>query len=80
MKRILARVNLEIVKFAPTGSFKDRRASVMISILRQQGVTRLLEDSLGNGGAAIAAYAPAGGRIKAKIWFPPTRSPARPSR
>ena len=47
--------------FSPTGSFKDRGASVMVSILRAQGVTRLLEDSSGNGGAAIAAYAAAGG-------------------
>jgi threonine synthase len=55
--------------FAPTGSFKDRGASVMVSALRQQGVTRLLEDSSGNGGAAIAAYAAAGG-VGAKILAP----------
>jgi threonine synthase len=55
--------------FSPTGSFKDRGASVMLSILRGQGVTRVLEDSSGNGGAAIAAYAAAGG-IAAKILVP----------
>ena len=55
--------------FSPTGSFKDRGASVMVSILRGQGVTRLLEDSSGNGGAAIAAYAAAGG-MAAKILVP----------
>jgi threonine synthase len=55
--------------FSPTGSFKDRGASVMVSILRGQGVTRLLEDSSGNGGAAIAAYAAAGG-LAAKILVP----------
>lgn len=44
-------------------------ASVMVSILRSQGVTRLLEDSSGNGGAAIAAY-PAAGGIAAKILVP----------
>jgi threonine synthase len=55
--------------FSPTGSFKDRGASVMVSILRAQGVTRLLEDSSGNGGAAVAAYAAAGG-LKAKILAP----------
>jgi len=59
--------------FSPTGSFKDRGASVMISILRAQGVTRLLEDSSGNGGAAIAAYAGAGG-LKAKILVPAATS------
>jgi threonine synthase len=55
--------------FSPTGSFKDRGASVMVSILRGQGVTKLLEDSSGNGGAAIAAYAAAGG-VAAKILVP----------
>jgi threonine synthase len=55
--------------FSPTGSFKDRGASVMLSSLRGQGVTEVLEDSSGNGGAAIAAYAAAGG-IMAKILVP----------
>lgn len=62
--------------FAPTGSFKDRGASVMVSILRQQGVTRLIEDSSGNGGAAIAAYAAAGG-IVAKILVPAYTQPGK---
>jgi threonine synthase len=61
--------------FAPTGSFKDIGASVMISALRQQGVTRLLEDSSEKGGAAIAAYA-AGG-IKARILVPAHTQPVK---
>ncbi len=60
--------------FSPTGSFKDRGASVMLSILRAQGVTKVLEDSSGNGGAAIAGYAAAGG-IAAKILMPASTSP-----
>ena len=60
--------------FSPTGSFKDRGASVMLSILRGQGVTQVLEDSSGNGGAAIAAYAAAGG-IAAKILVPASTAP-----
>ena len=47
--------------FMPTGSFKDRGASVMLSLLRAQGVRDVLEDSSGNGGAAVSAYAAAGG-------------------
>jgi threonine synthase len=62
--------------FAPTGSFKDRGASVMVSVLRQQGITHLLEDSSGNGGAAIAAYAAAGG-IRAKILVPASTQPGK---
>jgi len=45
----------------PTGSFKDRGASVMLSLLRAQGIGAVLEDSSGNGGAAVASYAAAGG-------------------
>jgi threonine synthase len=70
------RAHFKLEWFAPTGSFKDRGASVMISALRQQGVTRLLEDSSGNGGAAIAAYAAAGG-IRAKILVPATTQPGK---
>jgi threonine synthase len=71
-----ARALFKLEWFSPTGSFKDRGASVMISALRQQGVARLLEDSSGNGGAAIAAYAAAGG-IGAKILVPAATSPAK---
>lgn len=62
--------------FAPSGSFKDRGASVMLSILRQQGIDAVLEDSSGNGGAAVATYAAAAG-MHAKILVPASTSPAK---
>lgn len=62
--------------FMPTGSFKDRGASVMLSLLRAQGVRSVLEDSSGNGGAAVAAYAAAGG-MTATIMAPASTSPAK---
>jgi threonine synthase len=62
--------------FAPTGSFKDRGASVMLSVLRQQGIRAVLEDSSGNGGAAIAAYASAGG-MRSKILVPASTPSAK---
>ncbi|UFN46840.1 pyridoxal-phosphate dependent enzyme [Roseomonas sp. OT10] len=62
--------------FMPTASFKDRGASVMLSLLRDQGVAHVLEDSSGNGGAAISAYAAAGG-MRAKILVPASTSPAK---
>jgi len=62
--------------FMPTGSFKDRGASVMLSLLRAQGVRAVLEDSSGNGGAAVSAYAAAGG-IAATIMAPASTSPAK---
>ncbi|MCR0983541.1 threonine synthase [Roseomonas populi] len=60
----------------PTGSFKDRGAAVMLSLLRDQGITAVLEDSSGNGGAAIATYAAAGG-MGARILVPDSTSPAK---
>jgi threonine synthase len=55
--------------FNPTCSFKDRGATVMVSFLKQLGVQAILEDSSGNGGAAIAAAGAAAG-MKVKILAP----------
>ena len=55
--------------FNPTSSFKDRGASVMVSFLRQLGIDSILEDSSGNGGAAIAASGAAAG-MKVKVLAP----------
>jgi threonine synthase len=62
--------------FMPTGSFKDRGASVMLSLLRAQGIGEVLEDSSGNGGAAVSAYAASGG-MRATIMAPESTSPAK---
>jgi threonine synthase len=69
-------VHFKLEWFAPTGSFKDRGASVMISTLRQQGIPAVLEDSSGNGGAAVAAFAAAAG-MRAKILTPALTQPAK---
>ncbi|MFC9128217.1 threonine synthase [Streptomyces sp. NPDC057099] len=60
----------------PTGSFKDRGTSVMISVLRHQGVRQLLEDSSGNGGSSVAAYS-AAADIDAQIIAPASTSPSK---
>lgn len=62
--------------FSPTGSFKDRGASALISMLRQMGVTAVLEDSSGNGGAAIAGYGAMAG-IDVKVLVPESTSIAK---
>ncbi len=69
-------VRFKLEWFAPTSSFKDRGVSVMMSHLRRLGSTRVLEDSSGNGGASVAAYAAAAG-IGAKIIVPAATSPAK---
>lgn len=62
--------------FSPTGSFKDRGASVLLSLLRKQGISTIIEDSSGNGGAAMAAYAAAAG-MHAKILVPAATQPSK---
>ena len=69
-------VHFKLEWFNPTSSFKDRGVSVMISHLRGQGATHVLEDSSGNGGSAVAAYAAAAG-IRAKIIVPDSTSAAK---
>ena len=53
----------------PTGSFKDRGTAVMLSVAREHGVTELVEDSSGNAGASVSAYAARAG-IKSHIFVP----------
>ena len=62
--------------FAPTGSFKDRGASIMMSLLKHQNINEVVEDSSGNGGAAIAAYG-AAAEIKVNIVAPESTSAAK---
>jgi threonine synthase len=52
-------VHMKLEFMAPTGSFKDRGMSVLMTYLRAAGVERILEDSSGNAGASMAAYAAA---------------------
>lgn len=50
---------LKMENLQPTGSFKDRGACTMINELHKLGIQRIAEDSAGNAGASIAAYAAA---------------------
>lgn len=49
-------LHLKLDYLCPTGSFKDRGVTVLMSYLKQQGVNAILEDSSGNAGASMAAY------------------------
>jgi threonine synthase len=53
----------------PTGSFKDRGATTLLSRAAELGVETVIEDSSGNAGAAIATYAARAG-ISAEIYVP----------
>jgi len=71
-----ASVHFKCEWYNPTCSFKDRGTSVMLSLLRQQGVSAVLEDSSGNGGASVACYA-AAGELEATIMAPSSTSPSK---
>ena len=60
---------LKLDGISPTGSFKDRGAATAITAARAAGARTVVEDSSGNAGSAIAAYAAAAG-IKARIFAP----------
>ena len=70
----LRAVHAKLEFMNPTGSFKDRGTTVMVSVAREHGVTEVVEDSSGNAGASVAAYAVRAG-IKAHI-FAPSSAPA----
>ena len=57
----------------PTGSYKDRGASVLLTHLKALGVEAVVEDSSGNAGAAIAAYSARAG-IQCTIYCPESTS------
>ncbi len=57
----------------PTGSYKDRGASVLLTHLKALGVEEIVEDSSGNAGAAIAAYSARAG-IHCTIYCPESTS------
>lgn len=60
----------------PTGSYKDRGASVLVSKMKELGINEVVEDSSGNAGCAIAAYC-ARAKIKCEIFVPQDTSPAK---
>jgi threonine synthase len=67
------RVLLKIDYLFPTGSYKDRGATVLISKARELGIKKVVEDSSGNAGSAIAAYCARAG-IGCEIYVPEATS------
>ncbi len=63
------RIYLKCEGYNPTGSFKDRGTVILVSSLLAAGVETAVEDSSGNAGASLAAYASRSG-LKVKIFVP----------
>ncbi len=72
----LVYVKLEML--FPTGSFKDRGASVAMTRAVGMGVRRVVEDSSGNAGCAASAYAALAG-LDCEIFVPGDASAAKVS-
>ena len=79
----IARINWErnevyfkLEYVSPTGSFKDRGTEVEMAFLKAAGVTHVVEDSSGNAGAAMAAYAAKAG-LHADIYAPASAPQAK---
>tara|TARA_Y100000588_G_C14262192_1_gene928131 strand:+ start:2317 stop:3501 length:1185 start_codon:yes stop_codon:yes gene_type:complete len=60
----------------PTGSFKDRIASLMVSQFQHEGVTGCIAVTTGNAGSAMAAYCARAG-IKLVVGYLATAPPAK---
>ena len=70
--KFLGSVYFKLENLNPTGSFKDRGSTVLISSLHkllEKAGGYISEDSSGNAGASIAAYAARAG-LRAKIYVP----------
>ncbi len=69
-------VLLKLDYLCPTGSYKDRGSAVMVSKLKEWNVREILEDSSGNAGASVAAYAALAG-IRSHIYVPAGTAPGK---
>ena len=66
-------VHFKLDFMMPTGSFKDRGMTVMVSYLKSRGIAEVLEDSSGNAGASLSAYCARAG-MRCRILVPETAS------
>jgi threonine synthase len=65
----LERVAVKLEYLNPTGSFKDRGTTLLVSHAVSLGLGRLVEDSSGNAGASVATYAARAG-LPATVFVP----------
>lgn len=72
----LSAVALKVDYLMPTGSFKDRGAVMLAALAARLGVARLMADSSGNAGTAVAAYA-ARAAIACDVYVPDSTSPGK---
>lgn len=69
-------VRFKVESLNPTGSFKDRGAALLVAVLKGANVRQVVEDSSGNAGAALSAFAARAG-LAARVFVPGHASPAK---
>ena len=65
----VSRIHLKLDYINPTGSFKDRGATVIVSKAKEIGTKQIAIDSTGNAAASVSAYAARAG-IKCYVFIP----------
>lgn len=71
-----SKVSFKLEYAMPTLSFKDRGAAVLMALCRRLGIKEVIQDSSGNAGNSIAAYAARNG-IRCEIFVPKGTSPKK---
>jgi threonine synthase len=69
----LKKLGLKLEFLNPTGSFKDRGTTVNVSMMKELGISSVLDDSSGNAGSSLAAYSAAAG-IQCTLYVPQAAS------
>lgn len=69
-------IHCKLEFLAPTGSFKDRGTTVLVSALQEMEIKDVVEDSSGNAAASLAAYC-ARAKLHSRIYIPAHASPAK---
>lgn len=70
------KVGIKQEQLFSTGSYKDRGATVLMSHIRSLGIRHIVQDSSGNAGCAIAAYA-AMANISCTIYLQTQTAPSK---
>jgi len=70
-------VHMSLEYVTPTGSYKDRGASLLVAVATALGARDLVDDSSGNAAIALAAHAARAG-LSVRVLIPADAPPAKP--
>ncbi|MFJ8693748.1 pyridoxal-phosphate dependent enzyme [Streptomyces roseolilacinus] len=74
--RLTDTVSAKLDYLMPTLSFKDRGAALLVELARRLGPDRVVSDSSGNAGTAVAAYCARAG-LDCTVYVPESTSPKK---